>query len=166
MYHNVHEFLEEWQFEVNATLKIFSALTDESLSQKVTESGRSLGRLAWHITITVGEMLSRTGLKYYSVDENAEVPKTAKEILDEYKKTSDALVEAIKQNWNDDSLEQEVNMYGENWKNGVTLQVLIKHQIHHRGQMTVLMRQAGLKVPGIYGPANEEWSAMGLPAMK
>jgi hypothetical protein len=30
--------------------------------------------------------------------------------------------------------------------------------------MTVLMRQAGLKVPGFYGPAQEEWSAMGMPA--
>ena len=32
-----------------------------------------------------------------------------------------------------------------------------------RGQMTVLMRQAVLAVPGIYGPAEEEWAAMGLP---
>jgi uncharacterized damage-inducible protein DinB len=24
--------------------------------------------------------------------------------------------------------------------------------------MTVLMRQAGLKVPGVYGPAREEWT--------
>ena len=26
-----------------------------------------------------------------------------------------------------------------------------------------LMRQAGLKVPGLYGPAMEEWSAYGAP---
>ncbi len=32
-----------------------------------------------------------------------------------------------------------------------------------RGQMTVLMRQAVLAVPGIYGPAEEEWAAMRLP---
>ena len=28
--------------------------------------------------------------------------------------------------------------------------------------MTVLMRQAGLRVPGIYGPAREDWSGMGM----
>jgi uncharacterized damage-inducible protein DinB len=39
------------------------------------------------------------------------------------------------------------------------------HQCHHRGQMTVLMRQAGQKVPGIYGPAKEEWSSMGMEPM-
>lgn len=32
---------------------------------------------------------------------------------------------------------------------------------HHRAQMTVLMRQAGLKVPGIRGPAKEDWSQFG-----
>ena len=40
---------------------------------------------------------------------------------------------------------------------------MVKHEVHHRAQMTVLMRQAGLAVPGIYGPAAEEWEAMGLP---
>jgi len=40
------------------------------------------------------------------------------------------------------------------------------HQTHHRAQMTVLMRQAGLKVPGVYGPSREEWSQMGMPPHK
>jgi uncharacterized damage-inducible protein DinB len=56
-------------------------------------------------------------------------------------------------------------MYGDKWKRGQTLHALILHQAHHRGQMTVLMRQAGLPVPGIYGPSREEWEAFGMPAM-
>ena len=32
--------------------------------------------------------------------------------------------------------------------------------------MTVLLRQAGLTVPGIYGPAKEGWAAYGLDAPK
>jgi uncharacterized damage-inducible protein DinB len=55
-------------------------------------------------------------------------------------------------------------MYGMTWTKGTVLVSLITHQAHHRGQMTVLMRQAGLKVPGVYGPAREEWAAMGMPA--
>jgi uncharacterized damage-inducible protein DinB len=55
-------------------------------------------------------------------------------------------------------------MYGVRWARGVTLRALLVHQTHHRGQMTVLMRQAGLRVPGVYGPAREEWSAYGMPA--
>lgn len=36
-------------------------------------------------------------------------------------------------------------------------------ETHHLGQMTVLMRQAGLNVPGVYGPSKEEWTAYGMP---
>ena len=36
--------------------------------------------------------------------------------------------------------------------NSIFLMTLINHQNHHRGQMTVLMRQAGLTVPGVYIP--------------
>jgi uncharacterized damage-inducible protein DinB len=40
------------------------------------------------------------------------------------------------------------------------LDKLIRHQIHHRGQITILMRQAGLAAPGVYGPNEEETAAM------
>jgi uncharacterized damage-inducible protein DinB len=53
-------------------------------------------------------------------------------------------------------------MYGEKWTRGFTLTSLILHQVHHRGQMTVLMRQAGLEIPGLYGPARQEWAAFGM----
>jgi uncharacterized damage-inducible protein DinB len=52
-------------------------------------------------------------------------------------------------------------MYGMDWNKGTTLHILVTHQTHHRGQFTVLMRQAGLKVPGVYGPSKEEWIAYG-----
>ena len=54
-------------------------------------------------------------------------------------------------------------MYGMNWTRGYALLAMTKHRAHHRGQMTVLMRQAELPVVGIYGPAREEWAAKGLP---
>ena len=53
-------------------------------------------------------------------------------------------------------------MYGEQWANGLTLRLLISHEIHHRGQMFVLMRQAGLRVPDIYGPTREVWIEQGM----
>jgi hypothetical protein len=50
--------------------------------------------------------------------------------------------------------------------NGSLLLFLLQHQSHHRGQMTVLMRQAGLSVPGIYGPSKEEWARFGMEPQK
>ena len=45
---------------------------------------------------------------------------------------------------------------------GSTLDVLIRHQSHHRGALLVVMRLLEMPVFGIYGPANEEWSQMGM----
>ncbi|HUP13723.1 MAG TPA: DinB family protein, partial [Niastella sp.] len=67
--------------------------------------------------------------------------------------------------WDDGMLEEENNLYGDPWKKGFSLWVLLIHQTHHRGQMTVLMRMTGLKVPGIYGPSKEEWEAWGEVAL-
>ena len=69
----------------------------------------------------------------------------------------------IESNWGDQDLVVEDDMYGEMWPRGKSLAALSNHQTHHRGQMTVLMRQAGLEVPGVYGPSKEEWSAYGMP---
>jgi uncharacterized damage-inducible protein DinB len=75
------------------------------------------------------------------------------------------MVDALNNNWKDGMLEEEDDMYGEPWKKGQSLTNLVAHQCHHRGQMTVLMRQAGLRVPGFYGPAKEDWAQMGMDPM-
>ena len=79
-----------------------------------------------------------------------------------YETASDSLVKALS-NWKDATLDETDNMYGETWRRGLTLQILLLHQTHHRGQMTVLMRQAGLPVVGMYGPTKEDWTKYGMP---
>ena len=162
MYHSINEFLTDWKYEREATIKVLSNLTDESLDEKNSEIGRTLGRLAWHITATVGEMLGIAGINMETLEDDNDYPKSTKEILRKYREASDNLIEKLPQGWNDDSLREKVNMYGEQWTKEAVLTSLIKHQIHHRAQMIPLMRQAGLKVPGIYGPSYEEWKAMGM----
>ncbi|MBM3789885.1 MAG: hypothetical protein FJW35_05980, partial [Acidobacteria bacterium] len=91
------------------------------------------------------------------------VPPTAREILEGYVQAAASLLMQVESNWRDETLDLEDDMYGERWKRGLTLAILVYHEIHHRGQMTVLMRQAGLQVPGIFGPAKEEWTQYGMP---
>ena len=71
------------------------------------------------------------------------------------------VADAVRAGWTDAQLTDTIPMYGEMWTKAGVLGALISHQCHHRGQMTVLMRQAGLRVPGIYGPSREEWGAFG-----
>lgn len=164
MFRTINDFLEAWKYESEATLKVFGNLTDDSLNQKVTSDGRSLGFIAWHITTTISEMLSKTGLSITIVDEKLPVPLSAKNISNEYKQSSQAVNKLISKKWKDEMLNDDINMYGQVWKRSKVLSSMIAHQTHHRGQITVLMRQAGLKVPGVYGPSKEEWSEYGLPA--
>jgi uncharacterized damage-inducible protein DinB len=164
MFRRVADFQKAWAQERESTLKVMRALSDASLAQAVTKDDRTLGRMAWHLATTLGEMLERTGLRLSGPAHDSPVPPTAASIADAYERASKTVSDEVAARWKDADLEIEDEMYGEKWARGLTLQALIVHQAHHRGQMTVLMRQAGLRVPGVYGPAREEWTAFGMPA--
>jgi len=161
MIHSINDFENLWSRELEATQKVFKHLTDKSLTQAVTSEHRTLGRLAWHITTTIPEMMSKTGLTIAGPQPEDPVPASAKKIFAAYNEAAISVLEQVKSRWNDATLEQKDNMYGQMWKRGDTLTSLLFHQVHHRGEMIVLMRQAGLAVPGIYGPAKQEWAAFG-----
>ncbi|AFM39304.1 hypothetical protein Desaci_0230 [Desulfosporosinus acidiphilus SJ4] len=162
MFTSIAVFLETWKKESESTLRILKALTDNSLEQRVTKEDRTLGRLAWHIATTIPEMMSKTGLAFEDFKEDAPVPNSVNDIVNYYVNVNKQMKMGIIDQWNDQTLLEVRNMYGENWTITMVLDSLVNHQIHHRGQMTVLMRQAGLKVPGIYGPAREDWSQFGM----
>jgi uncharacterized damage-inducible protein DinB len=161
MFHYIRDFVKAWEYEAGATQKLMDALTDASLSQEIVTGHRTLGRIAWHIVTTIPEMMSLTGLKFSGLDQHAPLPKTAAQVAQAYRAVAKELAELIQSNWNDDTLKIEDDMYGEKWPRRQSLRILIDHQTHHRGQMTVLMRQAGLNVPGVYGPSKEEWANYG-----
>jgi uncharacterized damage-inducible protein DinB len=163
MFCTIADFLRSWDYESQSTLKMLRALTDASLNQRVTPDGRSLGTLAWHITTSVSDMAGQAGLPVRATRADEPVPAAAAAIAAAYEQAATALAEAVKANWSDAQLPDELSMYGEKWTKGSTLAMVIAHQTHHRGQVTVLMRQAGLVVAGVYGPAKEEWAAHGVP---
>jgi len=162
MYVTIADFTKEWKKEANLTQKVLEGLTDESLNQKVYAEGRTLGRIAWHFTTNIPEYLAHFGLKT-DLEENVEnVPTSAKEIADTFKKLSAEAVQVIEQQWTDESLKEVQIAFGREETNAQILMGLIKHIIHHRGQVTVLMRQAGLKPFGVYGPPKEDWIHLGV----
>jgi uncharacterized damage-inducible protein DinB len=157
MYRTIADFTQDFDYERSMTRKLFDNLTAASLAQAIRPGGRTLGKLAAHIIHTLVEMPGVAGLRV------EEVPFAGSFAL-QYSETAQRLSDAVAAGWTDASLAEEVPMYGgEMWKRSQVLNALVKHEVHHRAQMTVLMRQAGLAVPGIYGPAEEEWAAMGIP---
>jgi uncharacterized damage-inducible protein DinB len=162
MLRRVEDFQQAWAQETAGTLKLLHQLTEASLAQAVTPGGRTLGRLAWHIVLSLPEMGRHAGLTVAGPDEKAPVPSAAG-MAATYEQAACDVAAAVRAQWTDAQLGDEIPMYGESWPKGVVLSALMAHQAHHRGQMTVLMRQAGLPVAGVYGPSREEWATMGMP---
>jgi len=164
MIRKVEDFLKAYEFESVGTQKLLDVLTDESIKQRVADGHRTLGNIAWHIATTIPEMLGRTGLELKGPSHTTPTPPSARQIADAYREAAASLLAQIEEKWDDSTLSVEDDMYGEKWKRGQSLSALMMHECHHRGQLTVLMRQAGLRVPGIYGPAQEDWAQMGMQA--
>lgn len=162
MYVTIADFIREWNREATLTQKVLDGLTDDSLNQKVYQGGRTLGRIAWHITTNIPDYLTLFGLNVNKVENAKNVPSSAKEIAATFKSVSEEAAQAIEQQWKDDTLSQIQKAFGREETNAQILMGLIKHIIHHRGQLTVLIRQAGLKPFGVYGPSKEDWVHLGV----
>ncbi|MEO2076573.1 MAG: DinB family protein [Bacillus sp. (in: firmicutes)] len=162
MYVTISDFMKEWSKEATLTQNILDGLTDDSLKQQVYQEGRTLGRIAWHLTISIPEYLAEFGLTIEKVKNAEHVPTSAKEIVETFKRISVNAAKVIEEQWTDDSLKQIQVAFGRHESNASILMGLIKHIVHHRGQLTVLMRQAGLKPFGVYGPPKEDWIHFGV----
>lgn len=154
--------------ETEKTLQILDAVPDAALDTRVGEGFRDLRRMAWHLVETRVEMPGQLGLKVRGAHLMQgpfiqDPPATMAEIRTAFVDAAASLDEVLG-TWADTDLDREDVLYGETWRRGRTFMVLVVHEIHHRGQMTVLMRQAGLPVPGIYGPAKEGWAAYNVEA--
>ncbi|HXV85497.1 MAG TPA: DinB family protein [Gemmatimonadales bacterium] len=156
MFTAVRHFLAAWAHESSSTARVLAVVTDRSLAQPVAMGHRTLGELAWHIVTSQQEILAKVGLDYSGPRKSWPQPAHAGEIHAQYVDGAKALAEAVGTHWMDDTLRLRDSPYGQPWPRGLTLEVMLRHEIHHRGQLTVLMRQAGLRVPGVYGPGLEE----------
>jgi len=154
MYRKAEDFLEDWAASSAGTLSVMKAITDDKMNVAIVEGHNSLGWLAWHLVGTGGAFGHFAGLNIPAIPQGAKVPDSMAEIVEKY----EAVVEAYKneaKKLTDEQLAEEINGFVGPTIRGKFLRQFIDHQTHHRGQMTVLLRQAGLTVPGVMGPTKE-----------
>ncbi|GGA34083.1 DinB family protein [Paenibacillus physcomitrellae] len=161
MYFTVQDFMAEWNKEAVLTQKVLDALTDESLKQQVYPEGRTLGRIAWHFVSNIPDYLTKFGVVIAKVPNQDEIP-SAREMAEIFRTVSARVVDALEEQWTEETLTQVQNAFGRMESNASIFMGLIKHIVHHRGQVTVLMRQAGLQLPAVYGPSKEGWAQLGV----
>lgn len=154
MYRKAQDFLEEWTASSAGTLAVFKAVTDDKMNTAIVEGHSTLGWLAWHLVITAGGFGRLSGLQIPLADRGAPVPASMSEIVSQYEAIRDAYAREAT-TLTDEQMEEEISTFAGQMPRGKFLHKMIMHEAHHRGQMTVLLRQAGLPVPGVLGPTRE-----------
>jgi len=156
MYRNLNDFIQEWEKNCTGTLAIFESITDEKKHAAIVEGHSSLESLSWHLTTAPAYFMGQVGLALDVELNPKNTPSTIGEIISTYKAASENVVKAAKENLSDEKLLTEVNSHGHLTPIGAMLRLMVDHQTHHRAQMQVLLRQAGLPVPGVMGPTKED----------
>jgi uncharacterized damage-inducible protein DinB len=77
------------------------------------------------------------------------------ELAAEYARRGSELIGKIKQ-MSGEQLAKDVKFHTMNLPNVAYLEIMQKHSVHHRGQLSAYLRPMGAKVPSIYGGSADE----------
>ena len=154
--------LPEFDHEMATARKCIERVPEDKFGWKPHERSMAMGHLASHIAEMPAWAVS--GLKQDSLDMAGYKPWTATnqaELLATFDKNVAAAREAIAST--DDAT------YMKNWalkagdkelmtmpKIVVVRSFVLNHVIHHRGQLSVYLRENNVPVPSIYGPSADE----------
>lgn len=155
MFRKVEDFAKTWRQEAAATARVLARLTDEALAHRLHPDQRSIGELAWHIVVSLPEIFGNAGVALVGPSKLDPRPKSAASIQSMYVDVAKGIPPAVEGAWRDD-LEPKLYFYGVLTPRGEVLATILRHEIHHRGQLTAQMRPAGLRVPGVYGPSADD----------
>jgi uncharacterized damage-inducible protein DinB len=155
-------FLPEFDAEMASTRKVIGRVPADRLAWKPHPKSRSLGDLATHVT-----ELARWGIRFTKESfqvgsEKAPEMKSAEDYLarfDQNVQESRASILGVDDAAMDASfrvLKPNGELFFQHRRRDILRFVLFNHAIHHRGQLTVYLRQNDVPLPAIYGPTADE----------
>ena len=138
----VDDIVQELEQEAQATRRVLERVPGNQLGWKPHEKSMTLGQLAMHVANLPGAIAA---VSTSSFDVKTAIPRP-----DATSKMSDA---ELATPW------RMMNGGRELWSlpRGAFLRsVMLNHWYHHRGQLTVYLRQTGAQVPAVYGDSADE----------
>lgn len=168
MQNEQEQFLQTWEMEAQKTLEVLRTLPSDQYDFRPDPKGRSIGEMAWHLAegdayMTFGiENGFAPGMK----PPGLERPRTIAELAPGYERIHRDAVARVKKLGPAD-YDRAVPFFDGNPMTirDILRSAVLHHNIHHRGQLMLLCRQAGSAPPGVYGPNREEMAKM-MEAMK
>lgn len=159
----IEDLLQELEQEAPATRRVLERVPDKQLDWKPHEKSMTLGQLAMHVANLPGAIAEISTNK--SFDVKTPIPRpgatSTSQVLALFDE-SIARAKVILSRMSDDQLATPWSMMNgsqELWSipRGAFLRsVMLNHWYHHRGQLTVYLRQTGALVPAVYGDSADE----------
>ena len=159
----IEELLQELEQETQTTRRVLERVPDSHLTWRPHEKARTLGELAMHVAIVPGalaELISSPSPRQVPQFTDP-VPANASELLSTLEESITKAKTALK--GLDDTKLNEVwrLMNGEQElfavpRRALLRSVMLNHWYHHRGQLSVYLRQLDVLIPSIYGPSADE----------
>jgi len=158
----VDSILTEIDQEAQTTKRVLDRIPEDKLTWKPHPKAFSLGQLALHIASVPGSVAaaavpdSMEALNFSQPE-----AKSRQEVLDTFSKSLESAKEALKKM--DDARLMSMWSLRKNGKVvmsipriGFIRSILMNHNYHHRGQLSVYLRILNVPVPSIYGPSADE----------
>jgi uncharacterized damage-inducible protein DinB len=154
--------LQELEQEASTTRRVLERVPEAKLTWKPHPKARTLGELALHVAMTPGavaEFVSQSPVQ--APDFSEQSPKSASELvraLDESVAKARRLLatmddKAVMATWRMMKGDRELLAIP---RMAMLRSIMLNHWYHHRGQLSVYLRQLDVPVPSIYGPSADE----------
>ena len=145
--------IADLEHEIPLTVRVIEAAPADKLHYQPDPKASTGIKLIQHITQIDEWFLNSIANGAFSQPEplaGADVPADAAAV---YKQKVPAALARIKA-MSDEQLAAEMDFFGMmKLPAAAVLGIMIKHSVHHRGQLSTYLRSMGGKVPGIYGPS-------------
>jgi uncharacterized damage-inducible protein DinB len=158
----IEMLVQELEQEAQTTRRVLERVPGDRLAWKPHDRSMSLGQLALHIASMPGAIAEITQISPFPVPEfDQPSAKSATELIPTLEQ-SVVKARSILQKLDDADLAKIWRvMDGDRQVMalpvGAALRTLmLNHWYHHRGQLSVYLRQVGVPVPSIYGPSADE----------
>jgi uncharacterized damage-inducible protein DinB len=154
--------LQEFEFEAKTTRRVLERIPDEHLTWQPHETARTLGELALHVATVPGAIAGLASQSESQVPQFvAPKPTSAAELvtaLDSSIEKAKSLLAGmddttLMSSWRMMQGDREIFALP---RLMLLRSVMLNHWYHHRGQLTVYLRQLGIPIPSIYGPSRDE----------
>jgi uncharacterized damage-inducible protein DinB len=158
----IKEFLQEFEQEVQTTRRVLERVPADRLAWKPHDKSMSLGQLALHVATVPGAVAEISGQSPFPAPKfEHPSPASAAELIPALDQSL-AKVREILGKMDDAALARTWRVVdGDREVMAIPVaalfrSIMLNHWYHHRGQLSVYLRQVGVPVPSIYGPSADE----------